>query len=295
MENTLNLTRILISGKNSYIGQAAATWLKQWPNLYAVDFIGTRNNEWQEISFAGYDVVLHVAGIAHQDTKADQEALYYSVNRDLTIAIAEKAKNDGVKQFIFLSSMIVYGASSNFNEDKIITKETVPMPVNFYGKSKLQAEEGILKMQTEKFNVAVIRPPMIYGKNSKGNYPIMAKFAKKLPLFPDIKNRRSMLYIDNLTEFIRLIIKNNEQGIYFPQNAEYVTTSNMVKVISDSANKKIILTKIFNPIIGLLGRKITLINKIFGNSAYDLSMSIYKENYRVSDFKESIRLSENKK
>lgn len=287
-----NTIKILISGRNSYIGKAVANWLNQWPKKYVVDFVGTRNNEWQEIRFSNYDVVLHVAGIAHQDTNADQEALYYSVNRDLTIAIAEKAKNEGVKQFVFLSSMIVYGSSSKWGEDNLITEKTIPAPVNFYGKSKLQAEEHILRMQSEKFNVVVIRPPMIYGKNSKGNYPILAKFAKKLPVFPDIKNRRSMLYIDNLTEFIRLMIKNNEQGVFCPQNTDYVSTSNMVKVIAETTDKKILLIKIFNPIIRLLGRKVNLINKVFGNSAYDQSMSTYKENYRVFDFEESIRLTE---
>lgn len=293
-QNNTDPTKVLITGKNSYIGKSVHTWLSQWPNDYVVDFVGTRNNEWKELDFSEFDVVVHVAGIAHQDTKAFQEALYYSVNRDLTIAIADKAESEGVKQFIFLSSMIVYGASSDLGKEKLITQETEPNPVNFYGKSKLQAEETILMMQSENFNVVVIRPPMIYGKDSKGNYPIMAKFAKRLPIFPDIKNNRSMLYIDNLTEIIRLLIKNNEKGIFCPQNEEFITTSHMVKIISETAGKRIVLTKLFNPIIRLLGKKFTLINKVFGNSAYDQSMSNYKENYRVVDFKKSIILTEDK-
>lgn len=292
--NKNHVTRILITGKNSYIGNAFNEWISKNPTNYEIAFVSTRDNEWQNKDFSDYDVILHVAGIAHQDTKEDQEDLYYSVNRDLTVAIAEKAKKEGIKQFIFLSSMIVYGSSSKLGEDKLITALTVPNPVNFYGNSKLQAEKKIMTMQSEIFNVVVIRPPMIYGKGSKGNYPILAKFSKKTPIFPNIENRRSMLYIDNLSEFIRLLIKNKEYGIFFPQNSEYVNTSEMVKLIAKTSNKHMILTKVFNPAIRLLGKQLNLITKVFGNSAYDQSMSHYKENYRVVSFEESIQLTEEK-
>ena len=282
------MKRILITGANSYIGTSFETWVAQWPEDYQVETVGTRDGEWKKLDFSQYDTIFHVAGIAHQDAKADQEELYYKVNRDLTIEVAKKAKSEGVKQFIFMSSMIVYGASSKIGETKVITRDTVPDPINFYGNSKLQAEQGILPLQSQGFNVVVIRPPMIYGKDSKGNYPLLAKFAKITPIFPDIDNKRSMLHIDNLSELIRLLISKNEHGIFFPQNKEYVKTSEMVRTIADVSGKKIKLVKTFNPILYLLSNKIGLINKVFGDLSYDMSLSDLKHDYRIRDLKKSI-------
>jgi UDP-glucose 4-epimerase len=220
------------------------------------------------------------------------EDLYYKVNCDLTIEAAEKAKDEGVKQFIFMSSIIVYGDSSNINRKKIIDKNTVPQPSNFYGNSKLQAEEGIKPLESDDFKIVILRSPMIYGKGSKGNYPKLAKAAQKLPVFPNIDNQRSMLHIDNLCEFIKLMIDNEESGLFFPQNSEYVKTSEMVKLIADAHGKKVRLTKMFNPLLRVLELKIGIINKVFGNLVYEQRISEYKENYRIRDLRESIMLTE---
>ena len=287
------MKRILITGANSYIGTSFEKWMAQWPEEYQVDSVGMRNGEWKELDFSSYDTIFHVAGIAHQDAKADQEDLYYKVNRDLTVEVAQKAKAEGVKQFIFMSSMIVYGASSKIGETKIITRDTVPEPINFYGNSKLQAEQGILPLQSEGFDVVVIRPPMIYGKGSKGNYPLLAKFSKFMPIFPNVDNQRSMLHIDNLTEFIRLIINYQERGIFFPQNKEYVKTSEMVKIIATVKGKKIWLTKFFNPILVGLGGNVNVINKVFGSLLYSQDISYYKHDYQLNDLKASIINTEN--
>lgn len=282
--------RILITGKNSYIGINLKEWLEQYPEKYQVDAISVRGDLWKEGSFSGYDVVVHVAGIAHVSAEPKLEDLYYQVNRDLTIEVAEKARLDSVKQFVFLSSIIVYGDSSR--EPKVIDEDTIPTPSNFYGDSKLQAEQGILPLQDDDFKVVIVRPPMIYGKGSKGNYPKLAKVARKLPFFPDIDNQRSMLHIDNLCEFIKVMIDNGESGLFFPQNAEYVKTSEMVRLIAEVHGRKIVLTRIFNPIIRLMGIRIGLINKVFGNLVYDQDMSAYKVDYRIRDFEETIVLTE---
>lgn len=284
--------QVLITGTSSYIGNQLADWLKKTSEEYLVTKKSVRDNKLEKIDFSNFDVIVHVAGIAHQDTKADQEDLYYKVNTELTIDIAKKAKEQGVKQFIFLSSIIVYGASSKIGEQKLITRETKPEPINFYGNSKLLAEKGIATLQTDDFNVAIVRPPMIYGKGSKGNYPILAKFAKLLPVFPDIDNQRSMLHIDNLTEFLKILIEQNERGLFFPQNNNYVRTSDMVYTISKINGKKIKLVKIFNPLLKTIGKKSELINKVFGNLAYDQSISKYKKNYLIHDLEESIKHTE---
>ena len=286
------MKKILITGANSYIGVSFEEWMKQHNDECSIDTIDMQSEKWKEHDFSNYDAVFHVAGIAHVSTDPKLEDLYYKVNRDLTIEVAQKAKNQGVKQFIFMSSIIVYGDSSHINKKRVINKDTIPTPSNFYGTSKLQAEEGILPLSDDKFKVVVLRPPMIYGKGSKGNYPKLAKMARKLPIFPDIDNERSMLHIDNLCEFIRIIIKNEESGVFYPQNKEYVKTSDLVKEIANVHGKNIKTTKLFNPMLRAMGCFIGLVNKAFGNLVYEKSMSEHKDDYRIRDLKESIALTE---
>jgi len=283
------MKRVLITGANSYIGTNVERWLLREPDKYHVDTLDLKDPSWKNYDFSPYDVVFHVAGIAHVSRNPKLKDLYYSVNRDLAIETAKKAKDDGVKQFIFMSSIIVYGDSSS--SKRVITKDTVPTPSNFYGDSKLQAEQGIRALESESFKVVILRPPMIYGKGCKGNYPKLAKLALKLPFFPDIYNERSMLYIDNLCEFIRLMIDNEESGIFFPQNKEYVKTSEMVRLIAEAHGKKIKLVKLFNIPIKLLGFIFKFINKVFGNMVYELSMSEYKDDYQIVDLVTSIKLA----
>jgi nucleoside-diphosphate-sugar epimerase len=288
----MNKRKILITGKGSYIGTSFMFWLQQWVEQYEVVELSLRDAGWKLHDFSAYDVVLHVAGIAHVSTKSDMEQQYYKINRDLAIEVAKKAKKENVKQFIFMSSIIVYGDSSQINKERVIDRYTIPSPSNFYGDSKLQAEDGIRSLDSDKFKTVVLRPPMIYGKNSKGNYPKLSKAARKLPIFPDINNHRSMLYIDNLCEFIRLMIKNEERGMFFPQNMEYVKTSHMVEIIAAVHGKNIKLTMRFNKTLTLISSKIDLINKVFGNLIYDQSLSGYKENYRIKSLRESIIITE---
>lgn len=289
------MKKILITGANSYIGISFENYLKQWAEEYQVDTVDMIDCNWRDMSFSGYDTVFHVAGIAHADTghvSKERKALYYKVNTDLTIETAKKAKVDGAKQFIFMSSAIVYGDSAPIGQSKVITSNTLPSPANFYGDSKLQAENGILPLQDENFNVVVLRPPMIYGKGSKGNYPVLAKFAQKLPIFPYVKNERSMLYVENLCEFVRLMIDNDEHGIFHPQNAEYTNTADMVKMIAKAHGKNVIVIKGFGWALKLLSHVIGLVNKAFGSLTYTMSLSAYKEEYRKYDLEESVERTE---
>lgn len=283
--------RILITGKNSYVGNSFEKWVEQYPEKYEVEKISLRDSSWKALDFSRYDTVLHVAGIAHVSTDPKMEELYYKINRDLTIEVAKKAKNEGVKQFIFMSSIIVYGDGSK--ERKVIDENTVPNPSNFYGKSKLEAEQGIKPLESNDFKIAIIRPPMIYGRGSKGNFPKLSKAAQILPIFPDINNERSMLHIDNLSEFIRLLIDNADNGLFFPQNKEYVKTSEMVRLIAEVHGKRIRLVKTFNPIIKFLCGKVIIVNKIFGNFVYEKKISThYNNKYCLYDLIESIKKTE---
>ena len=241
------------------------------------------DSHWKDYDFSDYDTVFHVAGIAHADVghvSEETKQLYYKVNTDLTYETACKAKQSGVKQFIYMSSIIVYGESAPVGKRKVITKDTEPQPANFYGDSKLQADLKLQPLSDNQFKVCILRPPMIYGPGSKGNYQMLSKLAKKLPVFPDIKNERSMLYIGNLCYFIKKCIDKNYNGIYFPQNSEYVSTSQMVKAIAKANGKNIHLTKILNPFVLILSKfpgKISgMCNKAFGSMTYDKKYLIFK-------------------
>lgn len=294
-KENIPLKHILITGADSYVGMAVEKWLGRDPERYRVDTLDMLNAEWRKTDFSSYDVVYHVAGIAHADVgkvSEEQKKLYYSVNTDLAVEVAEKAKAEGVKQLIFMSSMIVYSGC----KEKLITLETEPKPLNFYGDSKWQADQKIRRLADEKFKVVVLRPPMIYGKGSKGNYPQLAKLAGKLPVFPEVKNKRSMLHIDNLCEFIKLMIDNEEAGVFFPQNGEYTNTSDMVQMIAAAKNHRIIMipgmstaVKVMGKVPGKIG---SLVEKAFGDSVYDMQMSEYKENYRIKSLLESIQQTE---
>lgn len=285
----------MITGANSYIGVSFENYIKQWPEMYQVETVDMLDGTWRVKDFSTYDVVYHVAGIAHSDTgkiSEEKEKLYYAVNTDLTIEVAKKAKTEGVKQFIFMSSAIVYGESAGIGKCKMITKDTPVAPSNCYGDSKVQAENGILPLTDVSFKVVVLRPPMIYGKGSKGNYPTLAKLAKKLPVFPDVNNQRSMLYIENLMEFVRLMIVNEESGIFWPQNREYSNTSELVKMIAAVKGKKVVLIKGFTWALKMLGVFVGMVNKAFGNLSYEMSLSEYKVEYRVASLQESIERTE---
>lgn len=287
-----NAKNILITGKNSYVGESVRDHLIS--HGYTVTELDMISPEWRNHDFSVYDAVFHVAGIAHSDTgKADDEtkARYYAVNTNLTVETAKKAKAAGVKQFVFMSSAIVYGESGKIGKSKLIAAETPPAPANFYGDSKLQAENGILPLADESFTVTVLRPPMIYGKNSKGNFVTLEKLANKMPLFPYVKNERSMLFVGNLAEFVRLVIKNNDGGVFFPQNAEYTNTSEMVKMIAAAKGKRIRLVRGFGWALKILSPFTGLVNKAFGNLSYDQALSEYPENYRLYSLAQSVELS----
>ena len=289
------MKKILITGANSYIGVSFENHLKKWPDQYSVDTIDMQDQCWRDCNFSGYDTIYHVAGIAHSDSgkiSDDRAKLYYAVNTDLALETARKAKADGVKQFIYMSSAIVYGNSAPIGKNKVITKDTVPAPANSYGDSKLQAEHRLLPMQDNDFHVVILRPPMVYGRNSKGNYPILSKLAQTLPCFPVVRNQRSMIYIENLVEFVRLMIDNEEKGIFWPQNEEYTNTSEMVAMIAAAHGKKILLIPGFGWALKIMGRFTGLVDKAFGSLSYDKEISRYKVPYCKKTLAESIKETE---
>lgn len=279
--------KVLITGAGSYIGQTFMEYAqKHYHDNFEIEELDLKDESWKEKDFSNYDIIYHVAGIAHADVgKVSEETKkkYYEVNTELAVAVAGKAKREGVKTFIFMSSMIVYGESAPYGKRKVIDATTIPQPANFYGDSKLQADVAVRELADDTYKVIVLRPPMIYGKGSKGNYRTLAKLAKKLLIFPDVNNERSMLYIENLCEFLCQIMLlkpyHRNSVVLLPQNGEWTKTSDMVKMIAKASGKKIAELKCFAPAVWI-GSKMPgkiggLVNKAFGNNCYEFEASFY--------------------
>jgi len=282
------MKRILITGANSYVGTNVERWLMREPEKFQVDTLDMIHDSWRKKDFSGYDVVYHVAGIAHVSAKKALESLYYKVNTDLVIETAKHAKQCNVRQFIFMSSMIVYGENKSL-KPVVITKDTEPKPNGFYGNSKLQAEIGIKKLEDEHFKVVILRPPMIYGSESKGNFQKLIALVKITPFFPEFHNQRSMIYIKNLCEFIKLVIEKERYGVFWPQNAEYTDITELVRLIGHVYGKNILSLKGFSWALKILSHFCHGVNKAFGSLYYEQQLSNYVGHYQLYTLNQSIK------
>lgn len=283
------MRRVLITGLNSYVGNCVAGRMAEEPDKYEVHKISLRDGAWKGMDFSKYDSVFHVAGIAHVSTAPDMEPLYMRVNRDLAIEVGEKAKRDGAGQLIFTSSSIVYGDSVSDGEAKAIDLDTPLAPANFYGESKAQAERGLRALEGKGFKVAILRCPMMYGPGcERGNFPTLARAARRLPVFPDLPNRRSVLYVGNLAELVCGLVDRGVGGTLLPQNAEYMGTSRAVALMAEAAGRRIALTRAFNPALRLLMPRLDVARKAFGSLFYDQACGDAGFEYRRYSLRDSI-------
>ncbi len=265
--------RVLITGADSYVGTSLATWLAQWPDRYQVDTIDTRGEQWRAYPFANYAAVFHVAGIAHVTADPDQADLYRQVNTELALDVAARARAAGVGQFVFMSSSLVYGADDRVGEDHPITAATAPAPVDVYGNSKWRAEQGLEDLATALFVISVLRSPSVYGPGSRGNFPRLLRLARWCPLFPAADTRRSMVYIDHLCEFVRLVITQRAPGVFWPQDAATVDPADVIRRYRALLGRRTWLVRGAKPLLRAAGRYAGVVNKVFGNKRYDPSLS----------------------
>lgn len=282
------MKRILITGAGSYVGESVRRYVLSTSSDFQIDAIDTMGDNWKKADYSQYDVVYHVAGIAHVNADPKMEALYYKVNRDLTIEVAKHAKAAGVKQFIFMSSQIVFHESQSLKTE-VLTADTKENPNGFYGDSKLQAEKGLHELECDSFKVCILRPPMIYGPNSKGNFPRLAKLATKVPVFPCWHNKRSMLYIDNLAEFVKQAVERQLCGTFYPQNRELADTVEIIRCFAKAAGHKVWITRLLNPFVWLGSFILQPINKMFATYYYDPKMSKMDFDYQLVSFEESLK------
>lgn len=302
------MKKILILGVNSYIGSSFQKYIEEnYDGQYEIHKVSLRGDAWKKDNWAEYDSILNVTGKAHADIGSlteEEKQEYYAVNCDLACEAAQKALKDGAGQYIYLSSVIVYGDSSHGGEAVHITKDTKPAPSNFYGDSKWQAEQKLRALFADttandgknNTSLAIVRPPMIYGKNSKGNFQMLVKLADKTPVFPNVKNERSMLYVENLAEFLRLLIERKSFGVFLPQNNSSVTTAQMVAAIAAAKGKKVRLCNWMNPLVALAkkipGKIGGMAGKAFGSMVIDQSLSREEiDGYQRFGLGESVRRS----
>lgn len=282
------MKRVLITGANSFVGMNIEKWLlASKDEKFEVDIVDTMNDAWKAVDYSKYDSVFHVAGIAHVDPKPEMAPLYYKVNRDLAIEVAKWAKEYGVKQFIYMSSRIVYHASKSM-KGNVTTPETRPDPNDFYGDSKLQAEKGLKEIECDTFKICILRPPMIYGPGNKGNFPRLARLACKTPIFPAWHNKRSMLHVTNLAEFVKQLIVREMSGTFYPQNKQLSDTVEIVRIFAEQAGHKVWFTKLFNPLVWLGSFFLPPIPKMFSDSYYLPEMSQYDFDYQIVTFNDSL-------
>ena len=281
-----DMQRVLVIGRESYIGRSFAGFV-QGEGL-DVEFAGARDGSWRAMDFIGFSTVLLAAGLAHRRSTAGDKDLYLAVNRELPLAAAEKAKEAGVGQFIFLSSLYAYGSKRGE-----ITARTQENPKDVYGLSKLLAEKALAGLADETFRVAVLRPPMVYGPGCRGNFPRLAALVRLLPVFPDRPNRRSLIYIDNLCRLLQLIVEHGVGGLFHPQNEDYVNTCDLVMEMARAQGRKMRLSRLLNPAVSLFLPFVPAVEKLFGDLYYDRVMSF--ENglppYNVVGFAESVARS----
>ena len=257
------MKKILVTGASSYIGTAFKNYMQSKADEYQVDGISVRGSEWKNTSFAEYDAIYHVAGLAHIKETKENSKLYFDINRDVAVEVARKAKSDGVGQFILMSTMSVYGIDTG-----LVNSATLPAPKNSYGKSKLQAEELISALEDESFKVCILRPPMVYGQGCKGNFQTVVKLVEKLPFFPKLDNKRSMIHVDNLSEFVRLAVDKELSGVYFPQNREYMNTSDMAMWLGKAKGKNLFMSRFIGVCVKMIKPFSRMARKAFGSLIY---------------------------
>lgn len=282
--------RVLITGEKGYIGKHIQKWLLKQPSIYNVEMLNVRTDKWKNVCFKGVDVLVHTAGIVHQPDISDWE-IYKKTNIDLSVALAQKAKEEGVRQFVFFSTMAIYGKGKRLAVN-VINEETEINPVSLYGKSKYIAETEILKLQSDDFKIVIIRPPNVFGKDCKGGYISGFKsVVSMLPVlpyaYPNIK--QSTIYIDNLCELIRLIIESESSGCFMPQDRTPISAIELMTVIADNTGLRRQKSRLFGIGIYLLSF-LPIVKKAYGGVAYSEEMTAYFNNqYVVVPFEEGIR------
>ncbi len=271
--------KVILTGENSYIGNKTCELLRSFG--HDAQCISVRNGV-DDLNLKGVDAVVHCAAIVHKDKKESTNR-YYKVNYELTAELAELAIDSGVKHFVYLSTMAVYGGDAEEINSKTVLKPAAP-----YGKSKHKAEKAVMELNSEEFKVSVLRPPMVYGEDCPGNYQRLKKFAQWAFIVPDTQNVKSLLYIDNLTNFICEIIEDGLKGIFNIMDGDYISTADFIALIREANGKRTYKSKILGKLLNIF-KGISVVKKAFGTLYYDDTTAVKLDYYSQ---KEAVYLTE---
>jgi len=278
---------ILITGVHGFVGSNLVSRLKQQHTIYGLDIVSPEKDGvvktfgWNELELiSSVDVVIHLAGKAHDTKNQTNAQVYFDINTGLTQKIFDWFFTSNASKFIFFSS--VKAAADQVGGD-ILTEEVVPKPKGPYGESKLAAERYILNewakwregeraksvfrgfdklnpAQTQQLvdkKVYILRPCMIHGPGNKGNLNLLYKLVQKGLPWPlgAFENKRSFTSIDNLTYIIsQLIDKEIEPGIYQVADDEAISTNEIIRLIASTQNRKSRIWNISKKMISLSAR-----------------------------------------
>ena len=284
------MMRVLITGAHSFIGGAARERFAREDGVQA-EMASVRGDAWRALDLSRYDCVVHAAGLAHVRARGAADEAYDQVNHRLTAALAARAKDAGVRQFIFLSSIIVFGEASRAGERREIGRGAQPAPADAYGRSKLDAEAALRALADDRFCVPVLRPPLVYGRGCKGNYNALARLARALPVFPQFDNRRSALYVGNLAELICRAALERRAGTFHPRDGDACSTSELARLICAAHGKRMRLSRALSPLVRAAGRG-GIVRRAFGDMSYAADVEDYPGDYRKYSLEEGIRRTE---
>ena len=266
--------KVLLTGASGFLG---SYFINKYSSKYKIETFSFLNDNFKNLDLSDIDTVIHLSALVHQMGGATKEE-YEKVNVNQTIELAKKAKRSGVKHFIFMSTIKVYGEETNI----AYTEKSICNPEDEYGRSKLKAENELQKLEDDNFIVSIIRTPIVYGYGVKANIKNLISLVNKVPILPfaNIQNRRSMVYIGNLCHLIDVIISKKKRGIFLASDNEAISTTRFIELIAKALNKKIYLIKV--PFFAIL---LKLIKPSFHKRLYEsleVDNSVTKE---VLDFK----------
>ena len=267
--------KLILTGSSGFVGKQFMSAMNDQYQIKPVSLITTKIDD---IDFNKIDTIVHLAGMAHQMQEID-EKIYFEVNRDLTIALARKAKKNGVKHFIFISTVKVYGDNNTMTS---LNENSSCSPSDPYGQSKFEAEEGLKQLETGTFKVAIIRPPLVYGKYVKGNLQRIMGLVEKLPVLPfdGINNARSMVYVGNLIKLIEVIMIKTASGVFIAGDREPHSTTKLVSLINENLASNKILVQLPDFVVQLIRKvKPQLANRLFDSYIVDNSLTNTMLNY----------------